>query len=106
MGTRSGCKVCLLCLFRAGWVSLLCERDEGARHSKLGGACIGEVVEADEFGSMLTKLYVVGVLLVVAGLALIGLRSWLSRESDALRVGPSLASFCLLFVFVSSSSIL
>lgn len=71
-----------------------CEAVEGARQSKLGGACIGEVADEDELGSILTKLYVVGVPLLALVLALIGLRIWWpSNESDALRFVPNFVSF-------------
>jgi len=105
VGTEIGCRVCLLALLRAGCVSLFGEREEGERQSKLGGACMGEVAEEDEFGSMLTKLYVVGVPLLALAVALIGLRIWLaSSESDALRFVPSFVSFCGPLAGFSSSS--
>ena len=65
----------------------------------------GEVVDADELGSMLTKLYVVDVPLLPIVVALVGLRKRVpSSESDALRVGPSFASFFEPLLFLSSSS--
>lgn len=81
--------------------------EEGARHSKLGGGSIGDgdVVEADELGSMLTKLYVVDAPALPFMVALVGLRKGApSMESDALRVGPSFASFFGPSVFLPSSS--
>lgn len=65
---------------------------------------MGDVVGVEELGSMLTKLYVVGVAAQRAWVALGGLRSWPPcTESDALRVGPSLASLPGPLVFLSSS---
>ena len=61
------------------------------------------MVDADELGSMLTKLYVVDVPMLLVVAALVGLRA-LSEESDTLRVGPSFASFFGPLVFFSSSS--
>ena len=62
-------------------------------------------MQVDELGSMLTKLYVVGVLVFPSAVRLVGLRKWgASRESDALRVGPSFASFLGPSVFLTSSS--
>ena len=100
--------MCLLDLLRACCESRPWKREDGARHSKLGGGSIGDgdVVDADEFGSMLTKLYVVDAPALPFLVELVGLRKGAapSRESDALRVGPSFASFFGPSVFFSSSS--
>lgn len=65
---------------------------------------MGDAVAEDELGSILTKLYVVGVPLLPLTLALVGLRSWvLPCESDALRFVPTLADFCGSLFFPSVS---
>ena len=65
---------------------------------------MGDAVAEEELGSILTKLYVVGVPLLALTLALVGLRSWeLPWESDALRFVPTLADFCGSLFFPSVS---